>query len=506
MARLRTALALVLMGAACSAADADAAPPAVAPAAVAAPAAASAVAERILTIRTPHVEGTPTRYDHVQVRRYGPASARTVLVLVPGTLGGAADFHIVAPALVQRVPGLQVWAQMRREGALHDTTTLERARRGEVSVEQAFDYYLGWLAKPSVTDHYRPLVAADYGFVKQWGLAVAMNDLHAVVQRARGVGAGAAARTGATASGAPRRVILGGHSLGGYVAGAYAAWDFDGRAGARDLAGIVEIDGGAGGVNRSAPTTTAEARAQLARLDRDGPFTDLLGLGLPWIAGAFGELSALAAHVEPTAPSIGASFLLLPPVFRAPVAVTNRGQLGYAFDAKTSPPGLSLIQVRSGRLADGGTPRDWLEDPAEPTPIGNLANAFSLEPLGAIEWYYPTRLSLDVGAAAALRQTAAARALGLRLEHVRDVDVPLYAFGAALAGADGGLESRPALQAPVENPQHHVRRPREDLLPPRPDPRRPDPQRLRADGRAVAEENDAAAAATVSVEIAERCY
>ncbi len=78
-----------------------------------------------------------------------------MLLLVPGTLGGAADFHVLAPALVKRVPGLQVWALMRREGALHDTRLLERARAGAVSVEQAFDYYLGWLAKPSVTDHYQ---------------------------------------------------------------------------------------------------------------------------------------------------------------------------------------------------------------------------------------------------------------------------------------------------------------------------------------------------------------
>lgn len=319
---------------------------------------------------------------------------------------------------------------MRREGALHDTALLERARAGRASVQEAFDYYLGWLAKP-VSPHYRPLAAEDYAFVGRWGLAVAMDDLHAVVEQARDAGRGRA----------PRRVILGGHSLGGSVAGMYAAWDFDGRAGARDLAGIVEIDGGAGGIREGATTTAAQAREQLARLAENGPFTDLLGLKLPWIAGAFGELSALAAHVAPDAPSIGQSFALLPPAFRAPLPVTNAAQLGFAFDAKTSPPGLSLIQVRSGHLADSGDPRGWVDDPGSPTPIANLASAFSLEPLGAIEWYYPTRLSIDVGAGSSLRQTAAASTLGLRLRHVRSVDVPLYAFGASLAGRDGALAS-----------------------------------------------------------------
>jgi hypothetical protein len=440
----RRAFALAVLLAAASAPAALAAPASAAPGfrAPAAPAASpapalgpapaarlAAASSKVLTFRAPPAPGTPRRYDRVQVRRYGPANARNVLVLVPGTLGGAADFHVVAPALVARIPGLQVWAQMRREGALHDTRTLERARAGEISVQQAFDYYLGWLAKP-VTPHYRPLDPGDYGFVGEWGLRVAIDDLHAVVEAARDGGRGKQ----------PRRVILGGHSLGGSVAGIYAAWDFDGRAGAEDLAGIVAIDGGAGGIREGATTTAKQARAALDRLAADGPFTDLLGLRLPWIAGAFGELSALAAHVDPTAPSVGQSFLLLPPIFRAPVPVTNRAQLGYAFDAQTSPPALSLIQIRSGALAPAGDLRDWVDDPAQPTPIANLADAFSLEPLGAIEWYYPARLSIDVGVGSSLRTTAAARALGLRIEHVRDVNVPLYAFGASLAGRDGALK------------------------------------------------------------------
>jgi hypothetical protein len=206
-----------------------------------------------------------------------------------------------------------------------------------------------------------------------------------------------------------------------------------------DVAGIVGIDGGPGIIRADGTRTAAQARAALERLDANGPWLDLLGLRLPWIAGAFGELSALAAHVEPAAPSVGQAFPLLPAIFRAPFAVTNRAQLGYAFDAKTSPEGLSLIQVRSGGLADAGDPRDWLDDPASPTPIANLANVFSLEPLGAIEWYYPARLSIDVGAGAALRQTPAARALGLRLRHVRKVDVPYYVFQASLGGRDGSL-------------------------------------------------------------------
>ena len=46
----------------------------------------------------------------------------------------------------------------------------------------------------------------------------------------------------------------------------------------------------------------------------------------------------------------------------------------------------------------------------------------------ATEWYYPRRLRLDFDAASSLRQTPAARYLGLRLLHGGEIDLPLYAF------------------------------------------------------------------------------
>ena len=40
--------------------------------------------------------------------------------------------------------------------------------------------------------------------------------------------------------------MVGGHSLGGSITTAYATRDFNGRPGARGLAGLVYIDGGSG--------------------------------------------------------------------------------------------------------------------------------------------------------------------------------------------------------------------------------------------------------------------
>ena len=257
------------------------------------------------------------------VRRYGSANASKVLVLVPGDLGGAADFSIVGPYLAAHVPGLQVWAEMRREGALEDNSVLLRARRGTATLQDAFDYYLGWIDNPAISPHYQPLNAKQYGFVDQWGLDVAMEDLHAVILLARDHG--------------HRTVILGGHSLGGAEAAIYPTWDFDGRGGYQDIAGIVGIDGGALGGTAARITTVPQAQAALQTLTTKGPWQDLLGLGLPWVTGAFAELGALNAHKEPNGPSIQQQFPLLPAEFKPSVPVTNLAQLGYGFDASTSP-------------------------------------------------------------------------------------------------------------------------------------------------------------------------
>ena len=80
------------------------------------------------------------------MRTFGDPSATHVLVLVPGTNGGAGDFDLVAPYLVTHVPGLQVWSEMRREGALQDESVVQSTLAGKTTSQKMFDYYLGWLA------------------------------------------------------------------------------------------------------------------------------------------------------------------------------------------------------------------------------------------------------------------------------------------------------------------------------------------------------------------------
>lgn len=71
----------------------------------------------------------PARFDRVFVHQVGPESAKRILVLMPGTIGGAGNFALLAQDLVERVPGLQVWSIDRRSQSLEDTSAFARSRR-----------------------------------------------------------------------------------------------------------------------------------------------------------------------------------------------------------------------------------------------------------------------------------------------------------------------------------------------------------------------------------------
>ncbi|HKP22183.1 MAG TPA: hypothetical protein VJT68_11730 [Thermoleophilaceae bacterium] len=370
--------------------------------ALAAPASAAVpVAERYVPMRVPAGPG-PAKYDRVFVEKLIPPgrAAKSVLVLVPGTDGGAGGVLPVARDIVRRVPRMQVWIVDRREQAFEDTSVF---KRGDPQAAQ--DYYLGF--------RYRRVLGEDAKFVSNWGLKTQLRDLRSVVRRAGADG---------------RRVFLGGHSAGASTAVAYAAWDFGGRPGYRDIDGLFLIDGGLLGSFKSADL--ARAKRELADIRSGKVFLDILGLGLPEINGIFTEVGALWASKRPDEPSVLQEYPLLPDYLKPPVRVTNEAMFGYAFDESTSPESLSIIHIHAGRLAETGDPRPW-ED-GELTPLSRMTAAWAAESPNATEWYYPRRLLLDIDAASRLRMTPAARYLGLRLRHGRQIDVPLYAYSTDL--------------------------------------------------------------------------
>lgn len=364
--------------------------------------AAPAAAGTVVTI--PGAPGPgPAKYDKVLVEKFGPAAAKSVLVLVPGTQGGAGDFALVGPEIAERVPGLQVWAMDRRSYQLEDTSGFDTG-----DPARAFQYYLGG-------GGFAPPADADVPWARKWGLTLALEDLRRVVRRAGRGG---------------RRVILGGHSLGASEAVAYAAWDFKGTPGHTEIDGLVLIDGGLNGTFTT--PDLAAARARLEALQDEGPWLDLLGAGVPWAAGVLLGVGGLYATTAPQERSPVQDFALLPPALRPPVPVTNEALLGYAFDRDTSPAELALLRVNSGTIAASGDVRGWAEGGV--TPIARLAEFAARTPVNGTEWFFPKRLTLDVDGASHLRRNRITRLLGLRPWHAKRIDVPLYAFQTDLTG------------------------------------------------------------------------
>src|SRR5438045_7885637 len=130
--------------------------------------------------------GTPDNLDRVGVLEIGPPTAPNILVLNPGTSAGAGYFQPLADDIVRATNGRwQVWSVERRENQLEDQFVFDQAKRGLVTPQQMADYYLGWLANPSVTNHFQSIPDNAVSYAKNWGLNVEINDLRRVVEAAR---------------------------------------------------------------------------------------------------------------------------------------------------------------------------------------------------------------------------------------------------------------------------------------------------------------------------------
>jgi len=361
-----------------------------------------------VTLDTPDGPG-PAEYDRITVLEHGREDAENVLVLEPGTSAGAAYFSPLATEIVDRLPDWQVWAVDRRENLLEDHSVLDRYLAGDATNEEAFDYYLRWLSEPSIAEHFEPPEDAAVDFARDWGMATAVDDLAVVIQEAEQMGGA---------------VVLGGHSLGGTIAVAYGTWDFDGHAGAEDLAGLVLIDGGSGA---GSADSVEEVESELAALEGESPFNDLVGLGLPWAGGVFNALGASAARLEPKEANLAYDWPLFPEELKPPVAPTNAAQYGYALDESTSPDNLALVQMHIGSLASSGEPRGWVDDGL--VPVERAATMFSgIKGVDGTAWYHPVRLGLDGGTVNGGTAKPAQEVVGVRAVHGDALTIPIFAL------------------------------------------------------------------------------
>jgi pimeloyl-ACP methyl ester carboxylesterase len=366
--------------------------------------------------------GTPAQYNKVGVIKVGPTNAKNILVLEPGTSAAASYFVPLAQWVVSKSSHWQVWAVERRESLLEDQSELNLFKAHKATATQLFDYYFGYLKDPGITHHIQLIPDSTVQFAKQWGMNVAVQDLHTVI--------GAAKQAGG-------KVVLGGHSLGGSVVTAYATWDFNGRPGADDLAGLVYIDGG----SAPSPESAQAATQQLQSLDAPGatPWLSFGGIPAPY-AGIFNATGSASALLDPNAPSLGQTSGLLPADIVPPVPVTNAGQYGFALNAASSPSSLLAAQAHLGQgLAAAGPVHGWNGTGAL-TPLDRFATMFSGYPMqnaDGTEWYFPQRLTDDTGAVDNGNANPAQSVLDVHatMGHALPKNLLIYAFGARLGGA-----------------------------------------------------------------------
>ncbi|MCB0876196.1 MAG: hypothetical protein R2718_09945 [Solirubrobacterales bacterium] len=388
---------------------------------------ANAATPRVTTMEGFKAPGTPEQYNEVKVVKYGSPEAGKVLVLNPGTSAGGTFFGPFARALTKKMKGWQVWAIERRENMLEDHSYLEKYMTGEATNQEVFDYYLGWLTDPSISPHFTAKTTAETEFAKKWGMNVAVHDTRKVVRAAKKGG---------------RTVVMGGHSLGGSITTAYATWDFNGKAGAKGLSGLVFIDGAGANSPTTRPLPTAEeAQANVDNLNdpSTSPFITLVP-PFPWIAGVFNATGSTAAVEDPDELSIFGSWPLAPADLKPPVPATNAGQYGYAVDSDTSPDNLALVQSHIGKLAGSGDPRGWHD--GELGSVRRAATVFS-EQIGmkhqtvgqdGTSWYHPTKLSIDAGAINNGVDNPAQAVYGDHATMGHSARLPMYSFDTSLGG------------------------------------------------------------------------
>ncbi len=309
------------------------------PCVAAASASAATKFERLPGFRSP---GTPAKYNKVGILKVGPRNAPNVLVLNPGTSASAAYFAPLAKDVVTRAKGWQVWAVERRENLLEDQSVFDKAKAGKATPQQVFDYYLGWLNDPSITNHFQLIPDADVAFAREWGMRVEIEDLRRVVKR-RQAAAAARSCSAATRSAARSRPPT--------RPGTSTA-----SPGASGLSGLVYIDGGSG----PTPVTRRRGARGAAGPRRPArPGSTFGGIAAPF-TGLFNTSGALGVLTAPDAPSIGRAWPLLPANLKPPVP-RRRTRASTATRSTPRPrrPGLVAAQAHLGRLAASGDPRGW---------------------------------------------------------------------------------------------------------------------------------------------------
>jgi len=424
---------------------------------------------------------TPSEQNRVRVVRYrveGNKPARAIVILMPGFLGGAGSFDPMARALVRRSGAdgaIEAWAIDRRANYLEDThgdDVAEVKRDPELARRYYFD------GEPVAGKTFTGFIdQSELPHESEWGAETTLGDLRNVIAKVP-----AAERRA--------RVILLGHSLGATLCEAYAAWDFAGQRGFDELAGLVLVDGVA---NREldAATTFSEktylegspdstnpfASAGLQTIRKVQPFVALPFLGVAVME--HGERMAVATAIAPSGPRlqhddiVNTASILLGLKRDAIPKMTNRALFGFAFDDASSAVFIAAIStghasggplgsyegILGGELVHPTDPNgsyDWMDfdatSPPERSRLSDMARSWYEGPgLNFAEWYFPSRLALDVGVVGSLNiaEDDWRTRYGLRARHGGELDLPVLAFAAELTPENRFDKLRAMLTRPI---------------------------------------------------------
>jgi alpha-beta hydrolase superfamily lysophospholipase len=411
---------------------------------------------------------TPAALNRGMAFRYflpGAPAPSTIVVLIPGLNSGPNTIDILARGLLAaHGPGLEVWIVSPRPTLLQDRRGIEAALAYR-HPDFALGYYYGSL---EIEGHrFSLLKGPEVPYMAYWGLDVHLRDIFAIVREVR-------ARY-------PRgRVVLGGHSLGGVLAAAYAGYDFaeipgssptdapkPPEIGAAHLAALLFIDG----LPMSLPLHLSPngylrgLRIPFVSLSIPGvddltnpdpqkrvpPFTRTRKLARTRDSILF-DVVSVYAYLRPEAPSY---FPFYPRRFG--LRITNEALAAALLSDQMQPDRLiranvelplgifatvpdetyinprGLFDLQSGYALPGEAlirlPRPG-EGPAPRVPIRKLLAAALRPGADFTEWYFPWRLVLDLGLAASLQPGDAFAQRYFRLTHVRDTALPMLILGA----------------------------------------------------------------------------
>jgi hypothetical protein len=359
---------------------------------------ASQVAASYVSLRfrlPPEAGPRPPACDWITYLRFrdagGPRKekdADAIFVTMPGIFAGAASLDIFARNVVRTAQAngkhVEVWTLDRRSNCLEDHYGVDQGKlRHDYRLAMKY-YYHGAAINGRRFGGFRS--EQDAQFLKAVGLEQTVRDEYAVIRRA----VPRKLRT--------KKVLCGGHSLGGPLTAAFAGWDFDGDpktksdAGFNQCAGYFALDtrldgttsgGGSGGGSSSVGLADFFAQAsQGSPYVNAPPFTPETIQAVP--------LTALAAFQQPRAESDvvkllpnDANFqLTFRTLFSRNAAnaasqmpsirdfrTTNEVSLAATFDDNSSP--VSILRASLGTYAGGPVAqKEWPAPYNGTTPTG----------------------------------------------------------------------------------------------------------------------------------------